>query len=121
MNFQQKSDYENSPMQISNQNFPVLAQPMAHTMRPITQPLGNMGSQIVQPNIDQIPSQSTTINSNTSQVIAPTTTLAECDVKPLPSMNKQQNEASQTDNGDAIAMNVPQQPESQQTVENYLN
>ena len=108
-------------MQIFNQNFQVVTQPMAHAMIPITQPMGNMGSQIVQPNVDQIPSQSTTINSNTSQVIAPTTTLAECEVKPLPSINKRQTEPSQADNGDAIVLNEPQQPESQQTVENYLN
>ena len=115
--FQQKSDYENPPMQIINQNFPVVVQPMAHSIMPITQPMTNIGNQIVKPHVDQLPSQSTTINSNAGQVSAPTTPLGESEVKPLQSINKPQNEPSQTDIGDGHAMNDPQQQESQQTVE----
>ena len=110
MNFEPKSDYENPQMQISNQNFPVVAQPMAHPM--ITQPIGNMGNQIVQTNANQMPSQSATINSTAGQIIASTISLVESELKPS------QNEPSQTDNGDAYVINDAQRPESQLTIAN---
>ena len=117
MNFKQKSDYENCPSQISYQNEPVLAQPMAHPMMPITQPMSNTVDQI-QTNVNQMPSQSATVNPNAGQVIAPTTPSAESEVKPFPPINNPQSEPSQTDCGDAHAMNDPSKPESQQNVEN---
>ena len=119
LNFQQKSDYENSPSQISNQNLPVVAQPMSHPMVPNTQPMSNMGNQMVQNieyNLNQMPSQSAMVNSTAGQVIAPITPLAESEVKPLPQINKPQNEPSQTDFGDDTAMNTSKL-EIQQNVE----
>ena len=46
MNFQQKSDYENSS-QPSNQNLPIVTQPMTNQMVPITHPTSNIGNQFV--------------------------------------------------------------------------
>ena len=117
VNFQQKSDYENPPMEMFNQNYPVVAQPMAHSIMPRTQPMTNIGNQIVPTLVGQMPSQSKTIDSTTGQVSAPTTPLGESEVKPLQPINKPQNDPSQTDIGDGHAMNDPQQPESQQNVE----
>ena len=118
MNFRQKSDYENFPPQISYQNVPVVAQPMANPMMPITHPTSNMENQIVQTNVNQMPSQSATVNSNAGQVIAPTTSSVESEVKPLPPIRSPQSDLSHTDCGDANAINGLSKPEDQQNVEN---
>lgn len=83
---------------------------MAHPMMTITQPTSNLEN--------QTPSQSATVNSNTGQVIAPTTSSVESEVKPLPPINNPQSEPPHTDCGDAYAINDPSKLESQQNVEN---
>ena len=82
-------------------------------------------------NVSQMPSQSTTANSNTGQVIAPTTSVTESEVdqtskvtptpyqKPLPPIIKPQSESSQPDDGDTNAMNDPPKPENQQAGQNF--
>ena len=117
MNSQQKSDYENFPMQKTNQNFPIVAQPMVNPMMPIAQPMSNMGNPIVQTNVNQMPSQSTTVNSTAGQVIAPTILLAESEVKSLPPITKPFS-GPETDDGYSNELNDPSKPESQQNVEN---
>ena len=117
MNFQQKSDYENFPMQKINQNFPVVAQPMVNQMMPIAQPMSYMGNPNVQTNVNQMPSHSTTVNSTAGQVIAPTISLAESEVKSLPPINKPLS-GPKTDDGYSNDLNDPSKPESQQNVEN---
>ena len=190
MNSPQKSDYENSPSQISYPNLPVVAQPMTNQMMPITQPMCNMGHQIVQTpygqttllpsnammlsstqgqiyahttpsaqpgsypvqpsnavpknpysaqsvplhsNVNQMPSQSATTNSTVGQVIStesekhhkapqavtqPFPAVTSNYQKPLPPINKPQNEPAQTDGGDSNAINDLAKPEIQQNVDN---
>ena len=87
-------------------------------------------------NINQIPSQPATVNSNAGQVIAPTTPLTESEVtkapqaitKPLPAVTsnyqkplsqiiKAENEPCQPDYDDTILNHFPKS-ENQQNVEN---
>ena len=56
--------------------------------------------------------------TTTGQVIAPTTSSVESEVKPLPPINNPQSEPPHTDCGDAYAINDPSKLESQQNVEN---
>ena len=167
VNFQHKSDYENSSSQMLNQNLPIVAQPMANPMMPITQsiqtPYGQTfmipsnatmlnsqsGSYAIQPanavivnpytgqhnaqssslnsGVNQMPSQSATVNTNAGQTIAPTTIPPESEVNqisvspppyqmPLPPINKSQSEPSQPDCDDTItdsnALNDPPKPET---------
>ena len=88
--------------------------------------------------VNQMPSQSATVNSNTGQVTDPTTLSAESGVnqaskvnppplsgvtshyqKPLPPINKPQSEPSQTDDRDINAMDDPPKPENQQNDQNF--
>ena len=52
-----------------------------------------------------MPSQSAAANPDDGQVIAPTTPSAEFEVKSLQPINNPQSEPSQTDCGDAYAIN----------------
>ena len=90
----------------TNQNFPVVAQPMVNHMMPIAQPMSNMGNPVVQTNVNQMPSKSTTVNSTAGQVIAPTISLAESEVKSLPLINKPLS-VPKTDDGYSNDLNDP--------------
>ena len=87
--------------------------------------------------VNQMQSQSATVNSNAGQAIPSATPLTESQVnkapqavtqplsavtsnyqKPLPPINKPQNELAQTDGGDSNAINDLAKPEIQQNVDN---
>ena len=121
------------------------AQSQSHPLQPDSAVMVNpySGQQSAQSvplhsNVNEMPSQSTTVNSNTGQVIAPTTSVAKSEVdqtskaipqplpavtsnyqKPLPPINKTQNESSQPNHGDTNAMNNPPKPDSQQNDQNF--
>ena len=93
-------------MQKINQNFPVVAQPMVNPMMPIAQPMSDVGNHTVQTYVNQMPFQSTTVNSTAGQVIAPTISLAESEVKSLPLINKPLS-VPKTDDGYSNDLNDP--------------
>ena len=102
MNSPQKSDYENSPSQISYPNLPVVAQPMTNQMMPITQPMCNMGHQIVQTPYGQttlLPSNAMMLSSTQGQIYAHTTPSAQPGSYPVqPSNGTMQNRFLNLDN-----------------------
>ena len=107
MNFYQKSDYENSPSQISYPNPPVVAQPMGNQMMPINQPMSNMGNQIVQTPYGQtlmVPFNATMFSPSQNQIYDQSTPSTQPGSYPL-----------QTPNA------VPTNPQSTQSVPLHSN
>ena len=80
VNFYQKTDYENSPSQISYSNQPVVAQPMRNQMMSVNPPMSNMGHQIFQTPYGQtlmVPSNATISSPSQGQIYAQSTRSAQ--------------------------------------------